>query len=224
MPNGTHYSFSTRTGPGFSTIAPDSATDSNGNQILISASGWTDTLGRVVPITTGVTTSDLSLCPTGTASATQWIIPGLASIDAGTRTFILCYGPFTISTDFGQSPVTEYGPTTEQLLNAVVLPDHTSWTFAYDNYGDLTRMGLPTGGSITYTYNSLSLPCSSGGLGSSANSRGVTSRTVDANDGNGGQAWNYNYSNLPTSITVSAPDGNDTVHTFANVGAGCAPF
>jgi hypothetical protein len=85
MPNGTHYSFSTRTGPGFSTIAPDSATDANGNQILISASGWTDTLGRVVPSTTGVTTSDLSLCPVGTASANQWIIPGL---NGGTRTFI----------------------------------------------------------------------------------------------------------------------------------------
>jgi RHS repeat-associated protein len=225
LSNGTRYTFSTRQAPERSGIAPDSATDTNGNQILISASGWTDTMGKVIPATGGVSTTDLSLCPAGTTSAANWIIPGVAGINGRTRTFVMCYGLVTISTNFQQSGVTESGTKTEQLMTALVLPDHTSWTFAYDSYGDLTRLGLPTGGSISYDYGTFGVSCAVDPY-STGVSRWVTSRTVDANDGNGGQPWHYNYGSNGQNpvVTVSAPDGNDTVHTMANQGNGCGRF
>jgi YD repeat-containing protein len=38
---------------------------------------------------------------------------------------------------------------------SVVLADGTRWTFDYDNYGLLTYVGLPTGGSINYTWTTI---------------------------------------------------------------------
>ena len=114
----------------------------------------------------------------------------------------------SIFTDFGQGG-TEYGGN-NLLLTAIVLPDLTTWTFGYDHYGDVTHLGFPTGGSITYTYvKGPVLGCET------PVSMVVSSRTVDANDGTGGHQWIYNYSipsNGPGTMVVTSPDGNDTVH------------
>jgi hypothetical protein len=76
--------------------------DPNGNTIGISSSGWTDTMGRfiagsktvlpnslTVTYVLGVPTSDLSQCPTGTAAANLWNLPGPSG---GTSVIKLCYG------------------------------------------------------------------------------------------------------------------------------------
>ena len=33
------------------------------------------------------------------------------------------------------------------------MPDGTKWAFAYDAYGNITTMNLPTGGVITYEWD-----------------------------------------------------------------------
>jgi YD repeat-containing protein len=248
LPNGTVYSYPTLTGmeqtsPFLKTIRggkqASSITDANGNQITISTTGWTDTMGRFIPgsgstavhgIQPGVPTSDLSQCPVGTSSALVWNVPGVASVNGGVRTFYFCYSMFPLSTTFDANSsqgATNYGPVNTSLLSAVVLPDLTKWTFTYDNYGDVLRVDFPTGGSLAYTYTV-------GPLNEDSFSTWVQSRTLDANDGTGAHEWTYTFQgNFPTGsgtsiysysvkglATVTSPDCNDVVHT---IGPGSAP-
>jgi hypothetical protein len=235
MPNGTRVTMGGPSG-GYQTTGPSAVTDPNGNQITINSSGWTDTLGRSIPgsvntntksgLQPGLPSTDLSTCPSGASAANVWNVPGPAG---GTRTFKFCYSNVSIYTSFGDGG--DSPATTWPLLAAIVLPDLSMWTFSYDHYGDVTRLGLPTGGSITYTYAIGPPMCA---IGDTSKSLVVTSRTVDANDGTGGHTYGYNYSGQyvgnPASYSgtaiVTDPDGNDTVHTIsAPVAAGaCSLF
>jgi hypothetical protein len=116
-------------------------------------------MGRTIPgsaspalhvgIQPDVSTTDLTNCPVGTISALVWNVPGVAGVKGAIRTFKFCYASFSVSMSFnpGQMPTDHSG--TMSLLTAVVLPDLTSWTFVYDSYADVTRVGLPTGGYIS---------------------------------------------------------------------------
>src|SRR5206468_170133 len=99
------------------------------------------------------------------------------------------------------------------------------WTFEYDsrdpgdapdvNYGDLTKITFPTGGTLSYTWKNVKFP---GCQMITAVSRSLASRTLDANDGTGPRTWQYDYavnpSNFDVVTTVLDPEGNKTVHTF----------
>ena len=52
-------------------------------------------------------------------------------------------------------------PSDRKAGTAVVLPDLTSWTLSYDHWGNVSRVGFPTGGSISYTYAVGPQSCSS---------------------------------------------------------------
>src|SRR5437762_3760315 len=165
MPNGTRYSYAV-TGTG-NTAGPNgdkggvqanTITDANGNRVTIDSSGWTDTMGRFLPgsgsgsftgVRPGVSTTDLTNCPSGTASALLWSVPGIGGAN---RTFKFCYSAISLATQFnpGSAPIDYSG--TLSLLTAVVFPNLTQCTFSYDNYGNVSRFVLPTGGSISYTY------------------------------------------------------------------------
>jgi hypothetical protein len=86
------------------------------------------------------------------------------------------------------------------LLRRVILPDGTSvrppsrYTFDYQaesacNAGELTSMGLPTGGQIHWGYGPYSLPVGDCGAGWVNYSNGVYSRTL--NDGSTTSTWSY---------------------------------
>ncbi|MBZ5524872.1 MAG: hypothetical protein LAP21_21785 [Acidobacteriia bacterium] len=246
MPNGTRYSypnFAETAGPNgpVQGVQPSTITDANGNRITVNSSGWTDTLGRLIPgsvpvinlqtppMQPGVPTVDLTTCPAATSSALVWVVSGVDTANSvgglsnGTRTFKFCYSMVTLNTAFAAGTTTEYGPGSVSMLTAVVLPDLTMWTLAYDNYGDITRLGFPTGGSISYTYNfGPGVTCNSE---ITQKSMWVASRTVDANDGTGGHTWTYNFGTFGQAV-VTSPDGNDTVHTITNPvpGTDCSPF
>jgi RHS repeat-associated protein len=223
-------------------VQATSVTDANGNQITVSPSGWTDTMGRFIPgsassavqgIQPGVATTDLSKCPSGTTSAHIWNVPGISTLNGGVRTFYFCYSNFQLSTNFTSGNATNYGPASNSLLSAVVLPDLTMWTFTYDNYGDVLHVAFPTGGSLSYAYATGPYNSTTG----TGYSTWVTSRTVDANDGTGGHQWTYNFQgNFPTGngtgiyaysqkgiATVTDPAGNDVVHTIGPGGTGGCP-
>ncbi|MBZ5489706.1 MAG: hypothetical protein LAO76_02095 [Acidobacteriia bacterium] len=246
LSNGTHYSYPRGVNCTLSNarirggVQASSVTDANGNQITVTSSGWTDTMGRFIPgsastavqgISPGITTTDLSKCPSGTASARVWNVPGISTINSGMRTFYFCYSMFPLSNS--TSGAASYGPVSTSLLSAVVLPDLTQWTFTYDSYGDVQHVSFPTGGSLAYTY-------STGPFGSNTGtgySTWVMSRTVDANDGAGGHQWTYNYQgNFPTGngssvypysakgiATITDPNGNDVVYTIGPGGTGGCP-
>ncbi|MBI3662082.1 MAG: RHS repeat protein, partial [Acidobacteria bacterium] len=202
--------------------------DSNGNKITINtATGWTDTLGRFisgsVPGTSfgnnlltgsmvpGVTTTDYSNCPTGTVAARLWNLPGP---NGGTSPIKLCYASYTLQSSFGVSGISDTS-VTDRFLRAIVQPNLTSWLFQYNSWGDLTQVTLPTGGTISYAWSTQGL-CNTGGL--QFLSRGVTSRTLDANDGTGPKTWAYSGS------TVTDPLGNDTVHVVTDLDGMCSLY
>src|SRR5579863_8511594 len=206
------------------------ATDANGNVFSLPANNtWTDTMGRAAPFGFA-TTLNTSGNPPGAgcpASPLTYYGYGTASYPAangGTNQILLCFGTMTFQTNFGVSGILEY-PATEWpgVLTSMVLPDDSAWTFNYDSYANLTSIGLPLGGTISYQWATVAFPPV--GLGSAAVSRAVTQRTLTDNNGHS-YTWKYQWmvaqsnptnSNGTYTNVVTDPLGNDTVHVFTNL-------
>ena len=196
--------------------------DPNGNQILRSNTG--DTLGRQMPNSTS--TSDFSNCPQGgtllpVSAAAVWSPPGY---NAGTFTVKYCYASVALNYPGDSSSGVVSFSGNVQMLQSIVLPNGTAWSFEYNDndnsyspplqYGNLTKLTLPTGGTISYAYvNS--------GVLSTNFTRRVSSRTVNSNDGTGSHTWTYSWTvsgSDVSSVTVTDPLGSDTVHSFTSLG------
>jgi RHS repeat-associated protein len=197
--------------------------DSNGNEY-----GLTDTLGRTVPTptTTTNTTGCVSTLPISSVTTYSYTGPTGAA-----ETLEVCYGTLTYQTDFAQSGVQEVqnAPNTTKtgtFVVTMILNDGTKYTIDWDGYGDVTSIGLPTGGSITYGWTAISMPYCLNGAGALV-SRAVASRTV--NDGTTSRTWNYTWGAQQSngSITNIAIDplGNSTVHAFSGIASThCNPY
>ncbi|HET7108059.1 MAG TPA: RHS repeat-associated core domain-containing protein [Candidatus Acidoferrum sp.] len=209
--------------------------DTNGNYI----SSTSDTIGRTS--STGISTSDYTGCggPVG-----QIISAGIGYYPApnGTSTQVkVCNTSTSLKTNFhannvdmlGNQYIKEYTGSTN-MIQSVVVYDGASWatspawTFEYNdrdstdtsdiNYGSLTKITFPTGGSVSYAYKTYFLcDAYSDSMLNPAN-RGVISRTVNANDGTGPQITTY------TNGIVKDPQGNESVHTFTGLGSSCSFF
>jgi YD repeat-containing protein len=157
---------------------------------------------RILP---GVATTDLTGCASNSVSARLWILPAFNNSTANIK---FCYANFQIATNFAVPSVPEVQGTFTMLQN-VMLPNGTMWTFNYNSYGDVSYVGFPTGGSISYTWTTMQL---TGG----AMSRTITSRAVNANDGTGAHTWNYSWTpasgSNPIQLILTDPAGNDSAH------------
>jgi RHS repeat-associated protein len=227
---------------------PSLVVDSNGNQISLEPgitgnlngdvgyfypSPGTDTLGRVTP-----PTADNTLDP-GSCSSTHTIAVTAAfnykAPDGTAHQIKLCSAEVPIQTAFnvvsGSTPVVE--AVTGGLFDlhfvpivSIVLPDGSHWTFDYDSYGELAYVGLPTGGSITYTWTTINFVSCTLGANRTPLSRAVATRTLD--DGQGHTSvWTYHWGTASASAvtnSVTDPAGNDVVHTFAAQGTPCNLF
>ncbi|HSY36304.1 MAG TPA: RHS repeat-associated core domain-containing protein [Acidobacteriaceae bacterium] len=213
--------------------------DSSGNQITgtlqstsdPATSGYfvTDTVGRQIGTPIGL--PDASVCGSDVQlpviEAVAWTVPGPTSSASGTLKYIFCYASVEVFIPNGVNELQDSSGNLIMYITAlerIILPNSQKWTFQYDSsngpnpsYGDLTKIILPTGGSISYTYGFASRL---GGIG-----RGVLTRTVDAANGSAPQTWTYLGGNSPSNnysftTTVRAPSavqgqpGDDTVHTF----------
>lgn len=205
--------------------SPQVLEDANGNQISF-GSTTIDTMGR--SIGAAVSTQDFSGCAGSLpiSSASVWTVPGA---NGSSNVLKLCNAKVTIFTHHWTTQSTgsqQYfepnGPI--ELLQSIVLPDQTAWTFDYSqpdsngiNWGDLVKVTLPSGGSISYTWShgqGCHTPIGAKGNWSGA----VLQRTIDAQDGTGPQVWTY------ASGKVTDPLGNDAVHTFANFNNSCSLY
>lgn len=243
--NGTFQSSGELYGAGIPTsvIGPDGVMyntstafeeDSNGNAITNNNGVLTDSLGRQVSGTS--VSASTSACPQPpqvllpVASATGWSVPGPNGANVE---YIYCYAAVSINIA-PQYPSDIYPAYTgtQTLLQSIVLPNGQAWNFQYNdpgdgstyngapvNYGTLTQIALPTGGTISYTYGTNTGECQNNG-------RWVISRSVNANDGNGPHTWTYSYTTgSPTSsTTVTDPLGNYEVHTFTVLAASCSGY
>ncbi|MGH9554618.1 MAG: RHS repeat domain-containing protein [Terriglobales bacterium] len=239
FPNGTRYYLDTNL---WSLIKVE---DANGNRISSTlvgggVTGWTDTLGRTIPHPdAGPIITDYSGCtgPRPTTSARLWSLPA----PGGTMSFKLCYAIVRVKSDMGSDGYSHQlylhdVDRTTVMLQSIVLPNGTAWTFEYGstaesdpnyvNFGDVTRIVFPTGGSISYGWDLYVVDMPGSGE-RWTQIRAVQTRTLDANDGSGPHTWSYSYgvkanppALSPTKTTVTDPLGNQTVHTMTAFGTG----
>lgn len=203
-------------------------TDTNGNfYTLVGANGapGEDTLGRVPP--TEVTPGPAATCPSVPGNMTAAPTTTFAALGyrGATQTYTLCNAFYTLQTGFNQSGVGEAN-LSKALLVAAIMPDGTRYTFNYDSYGNVTYIGLPTGGNIQYTWETIDQGIGVCGNSAGHMNRAVQTRTVNDNNGHT-YVWNYTYGNLASdgtiTNTVEDPNNNDQVHVFsvyANTNAG----
>jgi YD repeat-containing protein len=157
-----------------------SLADSNGNEITLSNGQYTDTTGA------------LALSVLGTAPSNT--VLSYATTTGSTASYTVSYAQYTVHTAFGCSGVSEYGPTSTSLVNAVTLPDGSSYQFTYEptpgSSGDVTgrvaSVTLPTGGAISYAYTggSNGIVCADG------STAGLT-RTTTATANSPASTWTY---------------------------------
>ena len=199
---------------------PDGSTvfDSNGNSVSSSTSGLTDSVGRIIPEEVSTTDpNDLAQCdnsPLPTYSATVWNLP--APTDASntsTAKVIFCRVNFHLYRNSLDVPFDKY----RTFVQSIVLPNGSKWKFEYQaNEGDVTKITLPTGGSISYTWGSRE-PCSP-----NAEAPRVATRTVDPGDGTPARTWTYNWP-AAAPFLVTDPQGNDTLY-YMNAATGCPRY
>lgn len=244
-------------------------TDGNGNQMtLLEAAGqsypsnWTDSMGRSIPVVGTVIPSSSPAnplynpngdwLPTTTTSACTgtlpvlvayvWTLPG---VNAGSSRYTICYAAVYTNIPWAcgnLGSACTYDRSAIWMIQSVVLPNGTAWTFQYDSlasstasdiaYGDLLQITTPEGGSISYTWSDLEVPaeyCDDTGQTAYITGdvhRGVATRTVNANDGMGPHTWTYTQAlqgscssttDIPFTTTVTDPNGNATVHLMTDV-------
>ncbi|HEV3419520.1 MAG TPA: RHS repeat-associated core domain-containing protein [Candidatus Acidoferrum sp.] len=157
-----------------------SVVDRNGNEITVDSSGhFYDTLSSTTPILTvsGAAPSNTTF---------TYVAPSGAN-----ASYTMKYGSYTVQTAFGCSGISEYGPTSNYLVNEIDLPDGSKYTFTYEQTpgvpanvtGRLASVTLPTSGTISYTYTGLNngIMCSDG------STAGFKRYTPDT----GTSYWNY---------------------------------
>jgi RHS repeat-associated protein len=201
--------------------------DPNGNKITESSGIINDSLGRQIPLpptsssSSNTTTSGCPQTPLPVAFAVLWSPPGPNGV---TVPYKFCYASVAINIppNIGFTPSS---PSSQNLnkLQSILLPNGQTWNFSYNdpgdgstyngspvNYGTLTQITLPTGGTISYSYTT-----ETGFVGCQNSGRWVSQRTVNANDSAGPHTWSYSYAfgSTPTT-TVTDPLGNYAVHTF----------
>ncbi|MGA7634061.1 MAG: RHS repeat-associated core domain-containing protein [Terriglobales bacterium] len=200
-----------------------SAEDTNGNEITVNSSGqFFDTLSSTTPV--------LTLSSAAPPSATTFTY---AAPSGSNAVYSMNYQAYTVATNFGVSGITEYGPLSNDLVSSIALPDGSSYTFAYEKTpgscaplsgtylancttGRIASVTLPTGGTITYTYNG-----GSNGIESDGSTAGLT-RTL-----NPGGEWQYSRSLVGGSAwqtTVVDPNSNNTVINFVEDGNTTATY
>ena len=183
--------------------------DTNGNEISWGgASGvFTDTTGKTA----------LTISGSGPVTFTYPVVN--QSGGATTASASLYYKSYTVSTNFGCSGIVEYGSTTVNLVDHIVLADSSEYQFTYEPTpgttdgavtGRLASVTLPTGGAISYTYSG---GCSSaGGIMADGTTAGLSRITADSSVARTYVRATVNAN--ATSTTLTDQKGNQSVFQF----------
>jgi RHS repeat-associated protein len=192
-----------------------------------------DTMGRQLMQADSSDTPDLTRCqsPTPVVSA---VLRKLPVFGGGTALFQICYSNYTFQTAFNQPNIGEGTypnqvpgtyPQSPAMVSSIVLPNNSAWGFSYDQYGDIANITLPTGGQISYTWQTIPLCPKSGEI--IKVSRAVRTRTVSG-PGIPTATWTYIFGAQQSDGTmhnvVTDPQNNDTVHVISPIGGGTCSF
>jgi RHS repeat-associated protein len=131
--------------------------DRNGNKLTFSYDGnnrvstITDSLNRQVTITynTGPGTSD-QITYKGFGGASRTILVNYASLANALRSdYSSTLTPKALFPELNGSNTTQHNPT---VVSSVTLPNNQQYQIKYNQYGEVARVVLPTGGAIEYDY------------------------------------------------------------------------
>ena len=204
-------------GESYLTYIPTVVEDVNGNEITYSqTTGWSDTMGRPIPLPVSVSTSVCPQTPLVPVSAYTWNLPG---VNGGTYPLTFCYVNVPVTVNWDNQILHE----SEEELQTVMLPNNTSWTFQYttDGNGDLSQITFPTGGTLSYTWTTEDPLCTAYYY---SNARAVATRTLNPNDGvSPAGTWKYGLISNVVPV-VTDPASNDTVHTFSSLVPNACPY
>lgn len=177
--------------------------DGNGNVLGVDASGnLVDTAGRI-PVTKTVSGNHIYY---------DVLKPG-----GGTARYTITTSSIYVRTDFRQSAVSEFQGTLT-AVDSIELPDGSRYSFTYNKggygtgyYGEMLSVTLPTGGTVTYGYTNFQDSYNN-------KNRWLTSRTIAGNTTTFAPAvittCGSNQTGCKEKITVSRPEGDDTVYTL----------
>ncbi|WP_158942887.1 RHS repeat-associated core domain-containing protein [Granulicella sp. S190] len=201
----------------------ETVSDPAGNAITQNASGWQDTLGRMIPGSYGspgtsdnadagtylATTTDpvpgipvspgQTTCPSGTVSAREWTVPSVGS--GATQPYYLCYKQFSFQTAFDLPG--SYGPW-------LAVNEASSSNQGNQPATLLSNIMLPNGTFYGFTYDSylsltnLTLPTGATIAYTWQNvsllwsvtspiTRVIKTRTITPGNGQPVQTWNYQW-------------------------------
>jgi YD repeat-containing protein len=174
----------------------------------------------------GIPSNETSRCNSGAIGTRTWTV--LSSNDSGgSETYYFCYSQFHANTHFnftGPIKGIQVANALEAsfsavLLTQIILPNNKSYSFQYDpDFLELTRIDLPTGGSISYVWNSVTWDNCSTAL---PIKRVVTQRTIRSGGGSPDSVWSYKWSNgglcdpepgAAPGVVITHPNGNDEWH------------
>lgn len=135
--------------------------DRNGNQVKYEANTITDSLGRQVTISQGITHPNYGYSDVisykGSGGTQRDIVVSYDSLDHLMRntqptdvTTTQYYYDLFPGLNGSINVQNKFNPST--LLSSVWLPDGRRYRFYYNQYGELARVELPTGGAIEYDY------------------------------------------------------------------------
>jgi RHS repeat-associated protein len=202
------------------------------------------------PTATSTNNTDTTGCtgPLPITKAVLWQVPGY---NGQSYPIKFCYASISISVSddqAGQNGLPDSLGGSMAGIQSIVLPDAqtlsfssgtpTAWEFEYNDidtqnycfgasgtgpcqFGTLSKVTLPTGGSISYTYQMVGQYNHSGLSVSNQLQRAVRTRTVS--DGATSNTWTYTYTAPSYSTVVTAPklpydsQANDTKYTVAEM-------
>jgi RHS repeat-associated protein len=188
-----------------------STVDRNGNTISSNNGVYTDTLGTTALTVAGTAPSDTTFTFTPPAG--------------GSTSYTVKYSSYTVQTAFGCG-ITEYPPTSTNLVSEIRLPDwnattnpNSRYVFGYESTpghsgsvtGRIASVQLPTGGTISYTYT--------GGNNGIVCADGSTAGLQRSTPDTGANYWNYARSGTApaTTTTITDPLGNNSVIQFQGI-------
>lgn len=191
-------------------------TDSNGNILgIVSYDPTTgdpvDQLGRIGSMSKiiGCSTDAGKTPPPSSCSVT-------VQTDDGSQNYIFNYEQIPVCTYFGGTTNDQYcgNITVPQSLTVPGVPSNKQYTFSYDqgtspgHYGTLTGITLPTGATLSYSYQ----PYAGGAYGFSVG----TLLPYTASDGSGLTTVNFSISNTfggTSSATITTPHNDEVFYT-----------
>jgi RHS repeat-associated protein len=210
--NDTNTAVTTSTGAQLSLPTASSKSgaviDSNGNEITADGAGhFIDTTGNTVLTVAGEAPNTQTYTYTDTNGNPQEVQ--------------VTYNTYTVQTSFGCSGIGEYGPTPTSLVNSIIYPDGSTYTFSYEATpgvsgkvtGRLAGVQLPQGDTIQYNYSG----GSNGEINCADGSAMVLTRTLNGDAGSANSNWTYDRFISTWSYTgVTDGLGNSKLYAFVH--------